>query len=173
MISTVSTRHRAGRRGRRLLRSAVVIAAVPAVLAVATGVSAAATTSGTAPAAAPAGTLSIGPASMEGDLKAPAGSHLAIGYDVTVPGSHPASTITVQGIRATAAYECPDGAPSGVLSYTLPAASLTVPANSSGWFPSGDQSSPSTYQFATVLPAACGAGQILRAPGRSCAWTRA
>jgi len=44
-----------------------------------------------------AGSLVMGPQAMEGDLKVSPGTTLLVGYDFTIPGRHPDTTVGVWG----------------------------------------------------------------------------
>ena len=51
--------------------------------------------------------------------------------------------------------QCASGADAGPIVVFLASAPITVPQNSSAWFPSGDQHSPLVYQGAQVVPDLC------------------
>jgi len=104
--------------------------------------------------------ISMGPQAMEGDLKVSPGAVLMAGYDFTIPGSHP--EITVQLLNPTVVFQaqCVSGGDAGAIVVLLASDPITVPQNSSAWFPSGDQHSPLVYQGSVVVPDLCGGGLI-------------
>jgi hypothetical protein len=97
---------------------------------------------------------------MEGDLKVLPGELLDAGYDVTMPGGHPAATIDVRSPKLTFVATCASGDPAGTLVVDMPDASLAVAADSPAWLPSGDQHSPLVYQGSLVVPDLCAGGAL-------------
>jgi hypothetical protein len=89
--------------------------------------------------------------SMEGNLPINPGDTVKAGYDFTIPGSHPADTITAITGNVTLPVSCPDGSVQ-TLTITLPNQSYAVPQNDSSWFPSGDQKSSLVYQGSVTAP---------------------
>jgi hypothetical protein len=83
------------------------------------------------------------------------GDTLKAGFDFTIPGSHPTDTVSLTSSRVTLPVQCPDGS-STTLIVPIPNQSITVPANNSQWFPSGNQSSPLVYQGSITVPTICG-----------------
>jgi len=79
------------------------------------------------------------------------GSTLQAGFAISIPGAHPATTVSLDG-TATFHYWC-SGVP-GMLTIHL-AGTYTIPANDGNWYPSGNQSAPASYQGSAVL-ASCG-----------------
>jgi len=79
------------------------------------------------------------------------GTTLRAGYDVSMPGGHPAATLTVAGGSVTVKAKCPDGTQTH-LAVSLPQQSYGIPAGSNVWFPSGDSSSAATYQGSVAVP---------------------
>jgi len=100
---------------------------------------------------------------MNGDQKVKQGSILSAGFDFTMAGKHPTATVGFLGSTVTFNATCASGTP-GSMTITVNIAdqSYTDPANSSAWFPSGDQNSPSTYQGSTVVPSFCDPGALVR-----------
>jgi hypothetical protein len=113
-----------------------------------------------APAAAPtapaAVTLTTKQQAMEGDLKLAPGAVLQVGYDFTIPGRHVAQTVSFTAASVTFPYTCLPAAgaeaPGGTTSVPIADASVTDPADSSGWFPSGDQHDAAVYQASYTVP---------------------
>src|SRR5579862_5665285 len=110
--------------------------------------------------AAGSGTLTMGPQSMEGNLVVAPGAVLEAGYDLTIPGSHPAVSVTFSDAQFAFAARCTSGGAPVSLTVAMPDATYAVPAGSSQWFPSGDQHSSLVYQGSIVVPDVCGGGTI-------------
>jgi hypothetical protein len=111
--------------------------------------------------AIPTAPLSMGPQAMEGNLRLSPGATLEAGYDFTMPGNHPASTVTFVAAMVTFAWTCVSGPGNGNLVVSMPAQqSYTETQNSSAWYPSGQQNSPSVYQGSTSVPNVCSGGQV-------------
>jgi hypothetical protein len=109
------------------------------------------------PCAAPATTtwvrsVTLGPQAMDGKLKALPGTTTTVGYDFSVPGKHPAATLTFTAASVTFAYTCTGASGGGTFSVPIPDSSFSVPANSDAWYPSGNQADPSTYQASLEIP---------------------
>jgi len=104
--------------------------------------------------------ISMGPQAMEGNLKVSPGAVLMAGYDFTIPGSHP--EVTVQLVNPTVVFQaqCVSGGDAGTIVVLLASDPVTVPQNSSAWYPSGDQHSPLVYQGSALVPDLCGGGLI-------------
>jgi streptogramin lyase len=100
---------------------------------------------------------------MDGDLKVAPGSVMSVGYDFTIPGSHPAATIGFMDAKVTFNVTCTAGTPSAS-TFTVPIAdqSYPDPANSSSWYPSGDQGSASTYQGSAPVPTCSDPSGLIR-----------
>ncbi len=107
-----------------------------------------------------ANSISMGPQAMEGDLKVSPGTVLMAGYDFTIPGSHPPDTVQLVNAFVTFQAQCASGAGGGTIVVSLSGNPVTVPQNASGWFPSGDQSSPLVYQGSVAVPDLCGGGLV-------------
>jgi hypothetical protein len=116
-------------------------------------------------AAAMTGTLEMGPQGMEGNLVVASGTTLYAGYDFTVPGSHPQTTVTFVNPHVVFDGQCSLGG--GPVSFTvpMPTVSYSAAANDSAWYPSGDQQSALTYEGQVVVPDLCSGGDISLASG--------
>ena len=102
----------------------------------------------------------MGPQAMEGDLKVAPGTALLVGYDFTIPGNHPEATVSFLDASVAFQATCVSGPAQGTIVVALADASYTDPQNSSGWYPSGDQHSPSVYQGMTSIPDLCDGGLV-------------
>jgi len=99
---------------------------------------------------------------MEGDLKVAPGTVLKVGYDFTIPGNHPDTTVHFNTAKVTFTWTCQSNANTGTFDVTIGDQSYVDPLNSSAWYPSGDKNDPSVYQNSTfTVPAKCG-GQLVR-----------
>ncbi len=67
------------------------------------------------------------------------------GYALSMPGRHPASTVSMAGGSVQLDVYKLDGR-SRTLTIPLPNQSYSIPANSSAWLPSSNKNSPLTYQ---------------------------
>ena len=97
---------------------------------------------------------------MEGDLKLNPGAVLQAGYDFTIPGGHPTSTVSFVNAQVVFQVGCASGSGGGVVTVPLGAGPYVDPANDSAWFPSGDQHSGLVYQGSVTVPDLCGGGQL-------------
>jgi hypothetical protein len=102
----------------------------------------------------------MGPQAMEGDLKVAPGSTLQAGYDFTMPGAHPAATVTFVNARVVFQATCVSGSGGAMLTVPIADQSYQDPANNSAWFPSGDQSNAVTYQGSLTVPDVCNGGLV-------------
>jgi hypothetical protein len=104
------------------------------------------------------GNFSMGPQSMEGDLKVSPGDTLEAGYDFKVNGG--ASSVTVSNAQVLFTVRCVDGSSptQGTFAVTMP--DQTYPINGGDWTPSGDQHSPLVYQGSISVPDLCHGGQL-------------
>jgi len=114
---------------------------------------------------AAANTITIGPQAMEGNLQVRPGDVVQAGISFTIPGSHPASTVQfVQPAVAFANVTCSSGSGGGSVTIALGSGGVlgpfSVPQNDSSFFPTGDQSSPSSYQGSVSMPDLCGGGTM-------------
>jgi hypothetical protein len=114
------------------------------------------------PAPTTSGVLTLS-GSMEGNLPVKPGDTLRTGYDFTIPGAHPAETVYVSGVEVTLTVDCPDGSTEPI-AISLPNQVYQVPAGSSDWYPSGDQSSSLVYQGSFQVPATSCGGATGHAP---------
>lgn len=99
--------------------------------------------------------------SMEGSIKVSPGDWVSAGYSFTIPGSHPAETVQFVDATVTLTGPCTNGG-YGTVTVPLTSGPYTDPVNSSDWFPTGDQNSPTSLQGAVQAPSnLCGgAGQM-------------
>jgi len=121
----------------------------------------------------------IGPASMEGDLRLNPSAQpdgklwVAGGYSFTIPGSHPATTLAFSDATISLPVRCTSNGPrvpAGDIVVPLADNAFPVAANNTSWFPidpatgtSAGQASPATFEGAVEVTAAdviarCGAG---------------
>src|SRR4029077_10537129 len=112
-----------------------------------------------------AGTLTIGPQAMEGNLQIHAGDTIRAGYDFTMPGAHAAAQVTVDNASITMAVTCSNGTTPPPITFSLPVQTYSDPAGSPSWYPSGDQSSAAVYQGSVVAPNLCLGGVMSDARG--------
>jgi hypothetical protein len=104
--------------------------------------------------------LTMGPQAMEGNLQLSAGTTLEVGYDFTMPGNHPAATVSFFGAQVTFAWKCVSGSGSGTLVVPMANQSYTDTQNSSAWYPSGVQNSSLVYQGSIAVPNVCSGGSV-------------
>ena len=101
--------------------------------------------------------------SMEGNLTVNPGDIIRAGYDFSMPGTHPASTVTVTGGLVQMNVICPNGI-AQTLSMTLPEQTFVVGVNDNSWYPSAEQSNSLVYQGTTVAPVTLCGGKAGVAP---------
>ncbi len=101
---------------------------------------------------------------MEGSLQIHPGDTLRAGFDFTMPGTHPAATASFSNGYVLVLVKCSNGS-TPAFTIQLPAQTITDLANSSGWYPSGDQSSSLVYQGSLTAPDLCGGGVMNDASG--------
>jgi hypothetical protein len=80
------------------------------------------------------------------------------GYHFTMPGSHPATTVSVTNPTITLKAKCPDNSTHDIVIPLAPY-SVTIPANTNGcdgWCPANDEHSPLVCQGAIFAPDVCG-----------------
>jgi uncharacterized membrane protein len=100
---------------------------------------------------------------MNGDFKVAQGSTLSAGYDFTMPGSHPAAVVGFVGTKVVFNATCASGTPGlATIVVNIPDQTHAVAANSSAWYPSGDQNSAATYQGSATVPSFCSPGALVR-----------
>lgn len=113
----------------------------------------------------PAKVISIGPSSMQGDLRIPASAtpaSAAAGFDFTIPGSHPATTMAFSNTQVTLPYRCSQQGPvAGSVVVSMPDHSYAVAANNNNWIPTSDQSSSASYEGSAQIGPVCGAGNTV------------
>jgi hypothetical protein len=98
---------------------------------------------------------------MEGDLKLAPGTILKVGYDFTIPGNHPDTTVQFLTTKVTFTWTCVSGNATGTFDVTIGDQTYLDQLNSSAWYPSGVQSDPSVYQNSTfTVPNKCGGGLV-------------
>jgi hypothetical protein len=112
-----------------------------------------------------AGSISMGPQAMEGNLRVMPGVILSAGYDLTVPGSHPAETVQLVGPTVVFHARCISGGGGDAIVLPLAGDPLSIPQGSSAWFPSGDQHSSLVYQGWVAVPDLCNGGEMSLSQG--------
>jgi hypothetical protein len=106
------------------------------------------------------GAITIGPQAMEGNLLVKPGGTPRVGYDFTMPGSHPATTLGFFNTTVSFQAVCASGSGGGTISVKAPDQQYTDPLNSPSWYPSGNQQDPSVYQGSITVPDLCSGGTI-------------
>src|SRR5262249_37843517 len=92
------------------------------------------------------GMVAIGPQAMGGNLIVNPGDTLRVGYDFTMPGSHPTTTLVFMDTTVTFEALCASGSGGGEIVVPIADQTYSDSQNSSAWYPSGDQNSASVYQ---------------------------
>jgi len=114
----------------------------------------------------PSTTVTIGPEAMEGDLhlkpktKLRPGTTIRVGFDFSMPESHPAAGVYFIGAQVTFDWTCDHGSASGTLVVPLLNFGYSDPQNSPGWYPSGDRDSWLVYQGSIAVPDVCSGGLV-------------
>jgi hypothetical protein len=103
------------------------------------------------------GSISIGPSTMEGDLKVSPGQSVDFGYDFNVQAP---ATVAVMNVQVKFTIRCANGSTPSQSSYTATLPNHTYTVTKSGWNPSGDQQSPLVWQGTFVMPNFCNGGQV-------------
>ena len=106
------------------------------------------------------GAITIGPQAMEGNLLVNPGDTLQVGYDFTMPGSHPATNLGFFSTTVTFHAVCAAGSGGGTIVVSVPSEQYSDPLNSSAWYPSGNQQSPLVYQGSVAVPDLCAGGTM-------------
>jgi hypothetical protein len=106
--------------------------------------------------------LTMGPQAMEGDLKVAPGTTLSVGYDFTMPGNHSAATVQFVGAAVVFQARWVSGTQTQTITVPIGNMSYPDPANSSAWYPSGDQHDPSVYQGSISVPDFCPSHGLVR-----------
>ncbi|MBV8205900.1 MAG: hypothetical protein JO041_03835, partial [Acidobacteria bacterium] len=104
--------------------------------------------------------LTMGPQAMEGDLRLAPGAALIAGYDFTMPGQHPAATVSFVGPEVVFGWTCVSGPGSGSLIVPMVRQAYQDIQGGNSWLPSSDQHSATVYQGSTTVPNVCGGGQV-------------
>ena len=112
-----------------------------------------------------AGTLTIGPQAMEGNLQIHPGDTIKAGYDFTMPGAHAPAQVTVDNASITMGVTCGNGTAPPPITFALPVQTYSDPAGSPSWYPSGDQASAAVYQGSLTAPDLCAGGIMADAQG--------
>ncbi|HEU4995315.1 MAG TPA: hypothetical protein VFT29_10875 [Gemmatimonadaceae bacterium] len=105
----------------------------------------------------PGKTFTIGPSSMEGHLKIPAGSWFNGGYSFKFKSNqHIATQFTVTA-KVEVPVNCPyGGGPGGTILIPLGTRTYNVPAGNTNWLPTGDANSILSWMGAVQSPDLCG-----------------
>jgi hypothetical protein len=106
------------------------------------------------------GSLTMGPQAMEGDLKVAPGATLKAGYDFTAPGNNASLSLLVSQTQVVFGVRCVSGATPSQSTLTVPMPDQGYSFADSQWYPSGDQSSPLTYEGSITVPDLCNGGQL-------------
>jgi hypothetical protein len=93
--------------------------------------------------------------SMGNSLNINSGDTVLGGYDLSMPGDHPAASVSLAGGNVQTDVSCPDGS-SYTLRIPLPNQSYSIAANYNFWLPSANQNSPLVYQGSTTATACTG-----------------
>jgi hypothetical protein len=96
--------------------------------------------------------------SMTRPIDINAGGAVLAGYALSMPDSHPATTVSLAGGNVQADVSCPDGS-SYTLTIPLPDQSYPLPANDDSWAPSPNQKSPLVYQ-GSATASVCAGGVV-------------
>jgi hypothetical protein len=115
------------------------------------------------PTAVGATKTSIG-GNMEGPITVSPGDTVRAGWDLSMPGAHPAATVIISGTGAGVSVACPDGHIQWV-GMGIPNQSITIAAGDASWHPSADSSSPTVWQGSAVAPRGLCNGGAGRAHG--------
>ena len=109
------------------------------------------------------GLVTMGPASMGGELRLAPGAVLRAGYDFMVPGPHPAAWYAFTNPQVAFSYACDSGSAAGktILVAMQPAVqTYQVSAGGEAWAPSGDPGSPLAYQGTYRIGQECRGGKV-------------
>lgn len=117
------------------------------------------------PAAASASNVTI-TSSSEGSIRIANGDYVAAGYQFTIPGSHPETTVLLAEAKVAITGPCSNG---GTDTLTIPLAPgpFSDPLNSSAWYPSGPlgQDDPATYEGSVTAVVCSGIGTLNASAG--------
>jgi hypothetical protein len=106
------------------------------------------------------GSISIGPSTMEGDLKVSPGQSVDVGYDFSLPGNHSAFTVLVNNPQVVFTIRCVSGRTPSQSSYTVTMPTQLYSVSDSDWHPSGDQQSSLVWEGTFTMPNLCNGGQV-------------
>jgi hypothetical protein len=106
------------------------------------------------------GPISMGPQSMEGDLKVSPGTTLLAGYDFTIPGNSSPFKVVFTNPQVVFAARCVSGQTPSQGSFTVTMPTQTYSVTDQSWYPSGDQHSSLVYQGSISVPDLCSGGQV-------------
>ena len=95
--------------------------------------------------------------SMARPLDINSGGTVLAGYDLYMPGGHPATTVSLAGGNVQTDISCMDGS-SYTLAIPLPDQSYSIPENDDSWFPSPNQNSSLVYQGSATAAVCVGGG---------------
>jgi hypothetical protein len=110
---------------------------------------------------APCGkTLTMGPQAMEGNLKVTPGKKIKAGYDFTLPGNNKPFMVMFSEAKVVFKVRCVSGKPPSEPTFTVALPKQFYSVNTSNWYPTGDQSSPLSYQGEREVPNLCAGGQL-------------
>lgn len=104
------------------------------------------------------GPVSMGPQTMEGNLRVAPGTTLRVGYAFKTPGDNDPVTVTFTNPEVTFNVTDASGATS-TLTVPMPTQTYTS-TKGSNWYPSSDQSSPLVYQGSIIVPDIFSGGDI-------------
>jgi hypothetical protein len=93
-----------------------------------------------------------------GVVAAQPGDSVAVDYDFSMGGNHPAATVAFTDPTVTFAYSCGAGGGSGTFTASMPDAVYLDPAGDQGTVPSPDPTL--TYQGTVTVPNKCNSGTV-------------
>jgi hypothetical protein len=106
------------------------------------------------------GSISIGPSTMEGDLKVSPGQAVDVGYDFNLPSNHSLFTVLVNNPQVAFTIRCTSGAAPSQSTYTVAMPTVAYSVGDSNWHPSGDQQSGLVWEGTFTMPNLCNGGQV-------------
>src|SRR5207253_1883535 len=99
--------------------------------------------------------------SMEGAAKPNPGDWISAGYSFTMPGSHPAATVSYVNAQVVVHYRCDaNHSITGDITIPLSGGPYSVGVNDSSWFPANSQQVAAVYQGAVQAPDPCSGGLL-------------
>jgi hypothetical protein len=93
--------------------------------------------------------------SMTRPIGIDSGDIVLAGYALSMPDSHPDTTVSLAGGNVQTDVSCSDGS-SYTLTIPLPGQTYSIPANDGSWFPSPNQKDPLVYQGSTTASVCSG-----------------